>query len=360
MSLLRFRLAGLIVFAALSAFPHRAGGAQAQAVAQTLPDVSKIGPQVGATVPAFSLRDQNGTVRTLNQLMGPKGLMLIFSRSADWCPYCRTQMVEIQGRLADLRKQGLSVAVITYDPIPILKDFASNRGLTYPMLSDPGSTTIKRYGLLNTTVDPTNPEFGYPFPGTFILNPKGVVTSRFFEPAYTERNTVASVLVRLGNMVDVPATKISSPNLDITSYITDTLVTRGTHFSVVLDVTPGPRVHVYAPDVRGYKPIALTIERQPLVVTRDTQFPVPEDYFFAPLNEHVPVYQKPFRIVHDLMIEAGPAGRAFVAGGPRPLTIKGVLSYQACDDKVCFVPQTVPLSWTVMVREVDRTAVVTP
>ena len=29
------------------------------------------------------------------------------------------------------------------------------------------------------------------------------------------------------------------------------------------------------------------------------------------------------------------------------LTIKGVLSHQACDDKVCFTPQSVPLTWNV-------------
>jgi cytochrome oxidase Cu insertion factor (SCO1/SenC/PrrC family) len=62
-----------------------------------MPDVQRLGPQVGSTVPNFSLSDQNGRTRTLRSLMGPKGLMLVFSRSADWCPYCKTQLVEIQG-----------------------------------------------------------------------------------------------------------------------------------------------------------------------------------------------------------------------------------------------------------------------
>lgn len=42
------------------------------------------GPAVGAKVPGFSLNDQNEQVRTLESLMGPKGLMLVFYRSADW------------------------------------------------------------------------------------------------------------------------------------------------------------------------------------------------------------------------------------------------------------------------------------
>jgi hypothetical protein len=47
-------------------------------------DVSKLGPQVGERVPDFSLKDQHGTIRTLQSIMGPKGAMLVFVRSADW------------------------------------------------------------------------------------------------------------------------------------------------------------------------------------------------------------------------------------------------------------------------------------
>jgi hypothetical protein len=47
-------------------------------------DVSKLGPQVGERVPDFSLKDQTGQTRTLQSIMGPKGAMLVFLRSADW------------------------------------------------------------------------------------------------------------------------------------------------------------------------------------------------------------------------------------------------------------------------------------
>jgi hypothetical protein len=47
-------------------------------------DVSKLGPQVGDRVPDFSLSDQTGKVRTLQSVMGTKGAMLVFVRSADW------------------------------------------------------------------------------------------------------------------------------------------------------------------------------------------------------------------------------------------------------------------------------------
>ena len=47
-------------------------------------DTSKIGPQVGAVVPAFSGVDQFGRSHTLQSALGPKGAMLVFFRSADW------------------------------------------------------------------------------------------------------------------------------------------------------------------------------------------------------------------------------------------------------------------------------------
>ena len=44
----------------------------------------KTGPAVGSKVPDFALEDQNGRQLTLHDLMGPKGMLLVFTRSADW------------------------------------------------------------------------------------------------------------------------------------------------------------------------------------------------------------------------------------------------------------------------------------
>jgi hypothetical protein len=64
------RLAAIILFAGI-------------ALAQKI-DVSKLGPQVGDRVPEFSLKDQFGKTQTIESIMGPKGAMLVFVRSADW------------------------------------------------------------------------------------------------------------------------------------------------------------------------------------------------------------------------------------------------------------------------------------
>jgi hypothetical protein len=216
-----------------------------------------------------------------------------------------------------------------------------------------GSDTITRYGILNTAIDSKNELYGYPFPGTFIVDRRGIVTSRVFEPIYQERSTVSSLLVRLGRKIDAPATKIAGPHLELTSYATDRVATLGTHFSLVLDVRPEPRVHVYAPGASGYKAVHLAVTALPGVVLRGAQFPKSDDYFFKPLNEHVPVYQRPFRIVQDVMLDPSGAGSAALKG-MSTLTITGTFDYQACDDKVCFVPESIPLSWSIAVKPLDR------
>jgi len=47
-------------------------------------DPQTLGPKVGERAPDFSLRDQQGTPRTLRSTFGPKGVVLVFFRSADW------------------------------------------------------------------------------------------------------------------------------------------------------------------------------------------------------------------------------------------------------------------------------------
>ncbi|HJR60707.1 MAG TPA: protein-disulfide reductase DsbD domain-containing protein [Vicinamibacterales bacterium] len=141
--------------------------------------------------------------------------------------------------------------------------------------------------------------------------------------------------------------------MEITSYASDTVAAAGTRFSLVLDITPGPKIHVYAPGVQGYKPIGLSIQPQPGLVLRETHYPESEEYFFAPLNERVRVFQRPFRIAQDVVLDPSRAAQTALAG-KTSLTIAGTLNYQACDDKVCFMPQTVPLSWTIAVKPLDR------
>ena len=108
-------------------------------------------------------------------------------------------------------------------------------------------------------------------------------------------------------------------------------------------------MHVYAPGAKGYRAISLSIEPNPLVRILLLEYPASEIYFFKVLNEHVPVFQKPFRLVQGLILEDTPEARAAL-GGKENVTVKGTLEYQACNDTTCFLPVSVPLTWTMTLR----------
>jgi peroxiredoxin len=284
----------------------------------------------------------------------------------------------LQGRVKELRARGLGLAAISYDPIETLAAFSRQRRITLPLLSDAGSETIKRYGILNTVVDDAlgphkddpgvkeaaqkyasvvgvNPIMkGIAFPGTFIVDRKGRVTSRFFEDFYVDRNTVSSLLMKAGvHGASVAATKVSGAHLDLTTYPSDPAIAPGNRFSLVLDISPRPGIHVYARGANGYRAIVLNIAPQAGIRVLPIQLPASQTYFFKPLNEHVPVYQKPFTLVQEVVLEGTQQAQAGLRGKEN-VTLTGTLDYQACDDKQCFNPASVPLSWTLALRSLVR------
>jgi peroxiredoxin len=282
--------------------------------------------------------------------------------------------VELQSRVNELRQKGLGLATISYDRSEVLAAFSKQHGITFPMLSDVGSATIKRYGILNpvpewaigpdkndpevkaavqkyvSVVNPNSTMVGIAFPGTFILDRQGRVSSRYFEDFYIERNTISSIMMRLDNRVaPVAGTKLSTAHLEVTAYPSEPAIAPGNRFSIAFDVQPHNGMHVYAPGAKDYRVIRVTIEPQPFVRTLPMNYPASQIYHYKPLNERVPVYQKPFALVQEIIVEGTPQAQAAFRG-KTSLTINGTLEYQACDDKICYNPASIPMSWTISLR----------
>jgi len=195
--------------------------------------------------------------------------------------------------------------------------------------------------------EPAERHRGIPFPGTFMVDRQGRVTSRFFEDYYWERSTVSNVLMRLGAAgTPVQATQVSTDHLDLRAYPSDASVAPGQRFSLALDISPRRGMHVYAPGASSYRIITLNITPQPYVRTMPLRYPASEIYHFVPLNERVPVYQKPFTLLVDVVQDATAEARKAFAGR-NELVVAGTLEYQACDDKICYNPVSLPLTWKV-------------
>jgi hypothetical protein len=261
--------------------------------------------------------------------------------------------VELQSRYEDIRKQGLGLVAISYDSVETLKKFADSRGITFPLISDSGSAIIKRFGLLNEQEKPGTRSYGIPHPGTFIVDRNGIVTARFFEDAYQERYTAAAILATQGATTGSGSLTAQTNHLCMTASISDETVAPGERVSVILTVSPGPRMHLYAPGKHDYQVVRLRVDPQPWLRVHEPRYPPSEIYHFKPLDERVEVYSKPFRLVQDVTILATQEMQKTLAAMPT-ITISSSLEYQACDDKICYNPATVPFSFTLTVKGLDR------
>jgi peroxiredoxin len=288
--------------------------------------------------------------------------------------------VELQDQLAALAQEGIGIAAVSYDSTEVLADFARRRGITFPLLSDDDSKVITEFGILNTVAeeglgpDADNPEVqadvaryvsvfgasqlivGTPYPGTFMVDRRGRVTSRFFEEFYRERNTTSNVMLKLGVGVSpIEAVQGETAHLKFTAYPSNSTVTVGTRFSLALEVEPGENMHVYAPgaEEKGYRVIGFNLAPNPLARVEPVAYPESEIYYFEPLDEHVPVYQDKFTLLQEIVMDASREAET-VMGELDALTLTGTLEYQACDDAICFLPQSVPVSFTLDLELPDR------
>ncbi len=289
--------------------------------------------------------------------------------------------MELQDRVEELSDQGIGVAAISYDSEEILADFSQRRGITFPLLSDDDSKVITEFGILNTVAaeaqgpNADDPDVvadvaryislfgaapvtvGTPFPGTFMLDRNGRVTARFFEEFYRERNTTANVMLKLGvGLSPIAGIEGSTAHLKLTAYPSNTSVTVGTRFSIAVEIEPNPGIHVYAPGAEemGYRVVSLNMRPVPHVRFEPVEFPASEIYYFEPLDERVPVYQKAFMLLQEAVVSGALEAEEALAQLDA-LTLSGTFDYQACDDELCFEPVSVPFSFTLDLDLLDRT-----
>ena len=137
-------------------------------------------------------------------------------------------------------------------------------------------------------------------------------------------------------------------HLTVTTSISGSEVKAGDKISLTFDITPKRNMHVYAPGKHEYQVIAVTIDPQPWLKVAPTTYPPSEIYYFKELDEKVETYGKPFKLVQDVTILSTAAAKKALASGSPKLT--GKLEYQACDDKVCYAPTRVPVTFDLTVK----------
>ncbi|GFZ79990.1 hypothetical protein GCM10011403_23850 [Pseudohongiella nitratireducens] len=141
----------------------------------------------GSKLPPINAPDQNGNPLSLSDLTGPNGLVLVLSRSFDWCPYCIGQLQDLVEVAPRFKEMGLGVATMTYDTFEHLQAAEVDYGTTFPLLRDEDTKHFMAMGVLNTEYEPGSRAYGIPYPGIFLLRPDGTIHAKFAEEDYRVR-----------------------------------------------------------------------------------------------------------------------------------------------------------------------------
>jgi DsbC/DsbD-like thiol-disulfide interchange protein len=148
----------------------------------------------------------------------------------------------------------------------------------------------------------------------------------------------------VGTLMSASTTKETKQLVVSSSASAETIAT-GQHVALVLDIVLKPKMHVYAPGVENYIPIDWQITESDAAKTEAVKWPKSQSLYLQAIDETVPVYTGSFRIMRDIVF-APDAKLKSLVNEKGEITIHGTLKYQACDDRMCFIPASVPLDWT--------------
>jgi hypothetical protein len=192
-------------------------------------------------------------------------------------------------------------------------------------------------------------------PGYFFIDTKGTIREKFFEAKYRERlsgnNVIAKLFPELGEEV---TNALEAPHLRLAIEQSDHTAFPGELVTLTIEVQLPKDIHVYAPGVKGYKPIKLTIDPALEMDPRRAIYPRSMVLYLPAIKERVPVFEGKFRIRQDVKVNSSAEFSNSLGTEGKTFTLHGALEYQACDSKICFLPDSVPFQSQLQVLPLDR------
>ena len=156
------------------------------------------GLRVGDSAPDFTLKSADGKDVSLKDLLAPGPIALVFFRSAEWCPYCRRQLEELQTDRARIEASGVRLVALSYDSPAVLAAATEKLLVTYPLLSDAGSRVIDAYGLRNA--EAKGRAAGVPHPAILLIDQKGIIQAKLMRDGYRERPDSSEIVAAAKNL----------------------------------------------------------------------------------------------------------------------------------------------------------------
>jgi peroxiredoxin len=327
------------------------------------------GPAVGSIAPPVDLQDQTGLRRSFDDLVGERGLLLVFIRSAHWCSYCRNQLGELNLAAARLNATGVRIASVSPDSVVRLREFWDNNRVTFPMLSDPDGDVIKAYGLLNSEI----PEGGrvqgsnIPFPGQLLLGPDRTVLAKEFTGDLRHRPSGAMLV---GRHLDAPAdgahAELSTSVCRVEAALSSPRAFGGQEIGLRFDVDVADGWHVYGAGApSNYQAFDVRLDDE-LVESVQLHAPEPTVVELPGLGETVPVHEGRFTAHATVRLRWRPAASIDTFNGLESFkalripaggkVLRGSVALQACSDTECMPPSALPFELPFTLEEDIPTA----
>jgi peroxiredoxin len=251
--------------------------------------------------------------------------------------------------LPTLREQGIALFAVSYDAVEILAAFAAKHGIAYPLLSDQGSHVMRRLGLINERVQedhafygiPANPRHvNLPYPGTFVLDRDGVITSKRFYESYRVRDTGAGAAADLLGLTPPshgPEAGDAREGVRVRAWLDSPTYAFFQRLRLTVELVIDAGLHVYGrPVPDGNVPVTIDVAPIDGLEVGAAQFPPPHRMTIEGLDDEFWVYEGTLRVAVPLIFGAAPGGGDHV--------VRVTVTFQACSDSSCALPASVPLA----------------
>ncbi len=226
--------------------------------------------------------------------------------------------------------------------------------MTFPLLADPDSEVIRRFGILNTLIaEDDHPWHGIPFPGSYVIDGDGVVTAKFFENRLQFRASAAQLLrSALGEQIDLPALETDPASVAVDVRFDGGVFHPGIVHDLVVRLAVPPGQHLYGEPVPdGMVATSVEIDAQPGLLIRDPVLPPTSPHTLQGTGETLQIFEGDVTI----RIPVAHLGRALIdheSGQVQRIT--GSVRWQSCDDHTCHLPQRQTFSLDVPATQMNR------
>ena len=178
-------------------------------------DAAKSALNVGAAMPAFSLKDANGKTVESSDLLKHGNLVVVFYRGS-WCPFCNLYLRNLQKNLTQIKAKGGNLVAISVENPDNSLSVAKKNELDFTVLSDPNLTVARKFGIVYQLPKETDELYKshgldvakhnemeraeLPLSATYVINEKGEIVYAFLEPDYKIRAAPETIIETLSKI----------------------------------------------------------------------------------------------------------------------------------------------------------------